>query len=454
MNSNEIDAELRSATRHEALENLQRQMRVVLGANLVNSVLIVGFTWQHANHNLLILWSVAVWVLSIVRVDLWRRYQRIGHPIEIDETQQLRVSIFTSGMSGLLWGLAPVLFFTPMLTPHQLFLLFVAGGMAAGATATLSMHRPSYYAFVVPCLFMPALWYVAQQEHFQVMMGVMFAVYAAALIGIAINNQRMFVEAVRLRLELSRARDSAEAGSRAKNEFISVVSHELRTPLTSLTGSLGLLANEVAGELSSTSHELVTIAARNAARLSRLIDDLLDVEQMETGELKFSFEDVELTQLVAQCVDANRTYGDEFGVAFEIVKRMPEALVRVDGDRISQVMANLMSNAAKFSPRDSRVTIGMTSMADDVRVWVSDQGPGIPESFRSVIFDRFAQADTTISRDKSGAGLGLNISKSIIDQHGGTIGFDSHGNAGTTFYFVLPMIEALVRIGEPARAES
>ena len=285
-------------------------------------------------------------------------------------------------------------------------------------------------------------------------MGVMFAVYAAALIGIAINNQRMFVEAVRLRLELSRARDSAEAGSRAKNEFISVVSHELRTPLTSLTGSLGLLANEVAGELSSKSHELVTIAARNAARLSRLIDDLLDVEQMETGELKFSFEDVELTQLVAQCVDANRIYGDEFGVAFEIVKRMPEALVRVDGDRISQVMANLMSNAAKFSPRDSRVTIGMTSMGDDVRVWVSDQGPGIPESFRSVIFDRFAQADTTISRDKSGAGLGLNISKSIIDQHGGTIGFDSHENAGTTFYFELPMIEAPVRIGEPARAES
>lgn len=446
MNNIKIDADLRAATHHESLETLRRQMRTVLGINLVNSALIAGFTWQHANHNLLILWGVAVWVLSLVRVDLWRRYGKIDHPIEIDETQQLRFSVFTSGLSGLLWGLAPVLFFTPMLTPHQLFLLFVAGGMAAGATATLFVHRPSYYVFVVPCLFMPALWYIGQQEYFQVMMGVLFTVYALALIGIATNNHRMFVEAVRLRLELSRARDRAEAGSRAKNEFISVVSHELRTPLTSLTGSLGLLANEVAGELSSKSRELVTIAARNAARLSRLIDDLLDVEQMESGGLKFSFEDIELTQLVTQCVDANRTYGAEFGVAFEIVKRVPEAFVRADGDRLSQVMANLMSNAAKFSPRHSRVTIGTTLMGDDVRVWVSDQGPGIPEAFRNIIFDRFAQADTTISRDKSGAGLGLNISKSIIDQHGGTIGFESHGNAGSTFYFELPMITG--RVGE------
>ena len=100
------------------------------------------------------------------------------------------------------------------------------------------------------------------------------------------------------------------------------------------------------------------------------------------------------------------------------------------------------------------MTIGTTLMGDDVRVWVSDQGPGIPEDFRDIIFDRFAQADTTISRDKSGAGLGLNISKSIIDQHGGTIGFESHGNAGTTFYFELPMIEAPARIGEPTRSVS
>ena len=150
MNNIKIDADLRPATHDESLETLRRQMRTVLGINLVNSALIAGFTWQHANHNLLILWGFAVWVLSLVRVDLWRRYGKIDHPIEIDETQQLRFFVFTSGLSGLLWGLAPVLFFTPILTPHQLFLLFVAGGMAAGATATLFVDRLSYYVFVCP----------------------------------------------------------------------------------------------------------------------------------------------------------------------------------------------------------------------------------------------------------------------------------------------------------------
>ena len=438
---NENIAELHSAIRLESLESLRALVPTVLGGNFINSALIVGFTWQVASHDLLLLWGAAVWCLNLFRAGLWVRFGRLDSPTEVEQDRQLKISVFTSGLSGLLWGGAPLLFFTADLTPHQLFLMFAAGGMAAGATATLSMHRPSYYSFVVPCLLMPALWYVAQAQYFHVMMGAMFTVYAAALVGVAINNRRMFVRAIRLRLELLKARDSAEAGSRAKNEFVSVVSHELRTPLTALTGSLGLLANEVAGELSSKSRELVDIATRNAQRLSRLIDDLLDMERMETGALRFSFENIELTRLVEQCVDANAAYGVEFGVSFEVVERAPETFVRADSDRLSQVMANLLSNAAKFSPRNSRVTIGSARRGDLVRVWVRDQGPGVPEEFKNVIFDRFTQADTTTSRDTGGAGLGLNISKSIVENHGGTIGFSGDGSDGTLFYFDLPMIE-------------
>ena len=429
-------------------------MPTVLGGNIINSALIVGFTWRIASHDLLLIWGAAVWCLSLLRAGMWRRFGRIESPTEIEQDRQSRNSVYTSSLSGLLWGGAPLLFFTADLTPHQLFLLFAVGGMAAGATATLSMHRPSYYAFVVPCLLIPALWYIAQAKYFHVMMGVMFTIYAAALVGVAINNRRMFVRAIQLRLELLEARDSAEAGSRAKNEFVSVVSHELRTPLTAVTGSLGLLASEVAGELSSKSRELVDIATRNAQRLSRLIDDLLDMERLETGVLRFSFENIELTRLVEQCVEANAAYGVEFGVSFEVVDRASETFVRADSDRLSQVMANLLSNAAKFSPRNSRVTIGSTRIGEIIRVWVRDQGPGVPEEFRNVIFDRFTQADTTTSRDTGGAGLGLNISKSIVEKHGGTIGFSGDGSDDTMFYFDLPMIELADVDVEQLRAAS
>lgn len=222
-----------------------------------------------------------------------------------------------------------------------------------------------------------------------------------------------------------------------KSDFISVVSHELRTPLTSIRGSLGLLAAGVAGELPEKVRPLVEIAANNSERLVRLINDILDIEKIESGKMAFRFTPLELMPLVAQALESNRAYAEPYGADLRIVRTEPGLKVWADGDRLQQVLANLISNAAKFSPRGAAVEIGLARQDDRVCISVTDRGPGISPDFRARIFEKFAQADASTTRQKGGTGLGLSISRAIVERHGGRIWFESEpGN--TTFSFDLP----------------
>jgi signal transduction histidine kinase len=228
---------------------------------------------------------------------------------------------------------------------------------------------------------------------------------------------------------------------RMKAEFVSTVSHELRTPLTSIRGSLGLIMAGVAGALPEQARELVGIAHKNSDRLTRLINDILDMERIESGKMRFDLKPQHLMPIVEQAVEAIRGYGQELGVGFEIVASQPAARVNVDADRLLQVLANLLSNAAKFSPRASRVEVAVSGAAGNkVRVAVADRGPGIPEEFRGGIFQKFSQADASDTRAKGGSGLGLSISKAIVEKLGGEIAFESIAGMGTTFYVDLPAL--------------
>lgn len=226
---------------------------------------------------------------------------------------------------------------------------------------------------------------------------------------------------------------------RMKDEFISTVSHELRTPLTSIRGSLGLILGAMGAELDEKTRSMLDIAYRNSERLSDLIDDILDIEKIESGSMDFKFEPTLLMPLIEQSVEANRAYGDQFGVTFAIEGSVPTAQVNVDSNRIIQVMNNLLSNAAKFSPSGSAVTIRISSQEQEIRIGVTDQGPGIPEEFHDSLFGKFVQVDSSTTRLKGGSGLGLSISKAIVERHGGSIGFNTQLNIGTTFYFNLPL---------------
>ena len=228
---------------------------------------------------------------------------------------------------------------------------------------------------------------------------------------------------------------------RLKNEFVSMVSHELRTPLTSVKGSLGLIMGGAVGQVSPPVKSLVDIALKNSERLILIINDILDIEKIESGKMDFKMQNLDLLALVNQSIVSNQGYAEQFKISYVFDHQCTDIQVHGDNDRLNQVLLNLLSNAAKFSPPESTVKIHIkTPRSGWVRVSVQDQGPGIPESFRSRIFQKFAQADSSDTRKKGGTGLGLSISKAIVERHQGHIGFDCPESGGTTFYFELPLI--------------
>ncbi|WP_076743524.1 ATP-binding protein [Sphingomonas jeddahensis] len=232
-----------------------------------------------------------------------------------------------------------------------------------------------------------------------------------------------------------------------KGEFVATVSHELRTPLTSIAGSLGLVTGGAAGELPPKAARLVQIAQSNSARLVRLINDILDIEKIEAGRMSFDVRPIALDMILKSAVQDNSGFATQYGVRLELAPVPTGAAVLADYDRLMQVLTNLLSNAIKFSPPDAVVTVQVIALDRRYRVSVIDRGTGIPEAFRDRIFNKFAQADGSDTRQKGGTGLGLSIVREIVTRLGGSITFDTQESAGTTFHVDLPAAE-LQRVAE------
>jgi PAS domain S-box-containing protein len=229
---------------------------------------------------------------------------------------------------------------------------------------------------------------------------------------------------------------------RMKSEFVSTVSHELRTPLTSLRGSLGLLVGGALDRNPERAHSMIQLAARNADRLALLIDDLLDLEKMEAGKMRFENVKVDLATVIRQSIESNDGLVQRYHVRFKFAPHDPTKYeVNADPYRLQQVLSNLLSNAAKFSPPESDVHICVTADGHRVRVAVIDRGGGVPEEFRPRLFEKFSQADSSDARSKAGTGLGLAVCKAIIDNLGGNIGYEDTDPHGATFFFELPLAD-------------
>ena len=226
---------------------------------------------------------------------------------------------------------------------------------------------------------------------------------------------------------------------RMKNEFISTINHELRTPLTSIHGSLGLVMGGAVGEVSEQALSLISMAYRNSRQLNNLINDILDIEKIEAGALDYRFEPVDMGSVVAECVENSQSFATVHNTSIRLGEIPRKALVYGEKVRLGQVMMNLLSNAAKFTRDGTEVQVDVHVGETTVTVFVRDHGPGIPDDFQDRIFHKFAQADSSDSRSKGGTGLGLSIAKAIVEKHGGTIGFESNQEGGTTFYFQIPL---------------
>lgn len=229
---------------------------------------------------------------------------------------------------------------------------------------------------------------------------------------------------------------------RMKREFVSAVSHELRTPITSIRGALGLIDGGAAGEVPDKIKELVKLAKNNSDRLMRLINDILDLEKIETGKLILHLGDTTPQQIVEPAIAEMQPVASQRGINLE-TDMEATALLRADRTRVIQVLINLLSNAIKFS--DSAHTILVRALEDRsyVKFEVIDRGIGIDVSNLDKLFKRFSQLDSADNRKEGGTGIGLAIARAIVEQHGGKIGVESEPGIKTVFWFTIPQQSAL-----------
>ncbi len=264
-----------------------------------------------------------------------------------------------------------------------------------------------------------------------------------AISEMVVNEQRMFTGVVR---DISQRKETEEKlraamrrvhEQRIKDEFIATVSHELRTPLTSIKGSLELIRSGSVGAVPEQVSTLIEIARKNSERLLLLINDILDISKIESEQMNYRMIRIPVRAFLESAISDNRAYGSQHSVEFRLGNCSSKLNMYADPDRMMQVMNNLMSNAAKFSKPDSHVELSAQERDGGVRICVKDEGCGIPATFKNRIFDKFTQADSSDQRQISGTGLGLHISKAIVEQHGGSLSFHSELHQGTEFYIDL-----------------
>ena len=268
---------------------------------------------------------------------------------------------------------------------------------------------------------------------------VLFVVYFIADCSFA------FLRLYRLRLqqleELEKEHARTKAAYEVKSKFISTVSHELRTPLTSIKGSLDLMNSGALGQMPDKMAPMLNIAGKNAKRLADLINDLLDLQKIEAGEMVYRFEKISVGDLIRDAVEANLGFADSLQVA--LAETQPDETIFIHGDegRLMQVMTNVISNAVKFSHKGSVVRVYSERIDRRVRICVKDTGIGIPAGSKEKVFGKFTQVDNSDQRRVGGTGLGMNITRQIVEHHNGDIDYVSREGQGTTFFIEFDVID-------------
>jgi signal transduction histidine kinase len=240
--------------------------------------------------------------------------------------------------------------------------------------------------------------------------------------------------------KLREEHERSKIAYKAKTEFLSTMSHELRTPLTVIKGAVDIVASGKVGEMPAKAEALLQAAQRNSERLLSLINEILDLQDIETEAMLFDFQDVKLWKTVEDAISDNGPYAAQLDVTFVATPPKNDVLVSVDEKRLAQVFSNVLSNAAKYSPVGSNVLVSMETDGDTARVLFHDSGSGLSPDNYDTVFDPFTQVDSSDTRKIGGTGLGMNISKRIMETLGGEITYRKNDGLGTTFVVELPCV--------------
>jgi signal transduction histidine kinase len=258
-------------------------------------------------------------------------------------------------------------------------------------------------------------------------------------------------ERARLLVLEQQARREAEEANRMKDEFLATLSHELRTPLNAILGWTQVLRSGKLDE--ATAVRALETIERNARAQAQLISDLLDVSRIITGKLRLDLKPIELPRIIDATLDSIRPAADAKDIQLDVALAPLRSPVVGDADRLQQVVWNLLSNAIKFTPRGGRVAVRLETSQQNAVIRVTDTGVGIRPDFLPYVFDRFRQAESTITRSHGGLGLGLSIVRHLVELHGGTVEVDSPGEGrGATFSVQLPIRSELTEVLSDDRA--
>ncbi len=322
---------------------------------------------------------------------------------------------------------------------HQLIKVLIVRLLIYGATFVyipahdlwVAYSQPNYMDMTLPAPLITNLWL-----QFLTVVFVLYIIVDCSRIFL-----RLYERGQKQRDALEAERDRATEAYKLQSQFVSVVSHELRTPLTSIKGGLSIIDSGALGEVPDKIKGVVEIATKNSMRLGALINDLLDVQKFESGKMDIKLERMDLASLVTESIQANETFDKSMNVSFETSGIEEPAFVNGDANRLMQVMANILSNAVKFSKQNGVIKVTLEKLNSTVRVSIRDYGQGIPEDAKGKVFGQFSQIDSSKERKIGGTGLGMYITKKIMDSHKGNIDYISKLGEGTTFFIDIPVPE-------------
>ena len=470
-------------------------------ATLINSMIVFFIMKDVMRFNLLVPWLAAILIVTALRFGLvmWFRSVNPEPAVAAKWGTRFVVSLFIVGVA---WGSIGFFPFSELSLAHQVFIAFVLGGMAAGASSTFSMLKPAYAVFSIPALLPLTVHFLLLRDVFHCAMGIMISLFGFLLWRISHHNYSVNSISLRLRFEnieiieslkeanervqalnsrllteieakqqaeaalrvqhdflertveertrdlvnaneqLTKAKLASEAANMAKSEFLVNMSHEMRTPLA---GSLGMINLVLEMEIGDEEKRLLLMARRSAESLLRIISDVLDFSRLEAGIMRFEEEDFGIPEVVMTAVEVVSLTAAEKGIelSWQVEESVPE-IVTGDKGRLRQVLVNLLGNSVKFT-EGGRIEVMVRSLRDAdsgsllILFHVRDTGIGIPPFELENIFDKFTQIDSSLTRRHGGTGLGLALTRQIVEKWGGRIWAESSVGVGSTFYFTFPV---------------
>ena len=414
-----------------------------LAMSMIGSTLILFALWSLAPPALLLSWYVLHHLVTLLRYLLIRSYRR-ARPEPAAAPLWARRFVIGTSAAGLIWATVGSVLFPAFGHPMQFFIGMYLVGVAASGMFTLSAYFRSFVPLAGLTLVSMGLWLCFSGIIALQITGVVTFLFIYIVFSNARRFEKMNIDAIRLRLELSEAKEAAEAASQAKSQFLANMSHEIRTPMNGVLGIAELL---LATPLSEQQRSRLNTLYRSGQGLLEVINDILDFSKIEAGKLELREEDFNLRVMLGDLIDAFGSTANGKGLALSshIADDVPS---RVHGDRLRlrQVLTNLVGNAIKFTEAGG-VSVSVECLGGQrLRFFVQDTGIGLAEAERTHIFDAFAQADLSHTRRYGGTGLGLAISRQIVTLMAGTIGVDSTPGKGSTFWFEVPF--------QPARQSS